>query len=46
MGISINVLVYMFGDNMSVVNGAYIHACNISKKHLGIFYQKRLVYGG
>ena len=38
MGFSINGPVYMFGDNMSVVDGASISNWKISKKHLGFFY--------
>ena len=38
IGVPINGLAYMFGDNMSVVNDASIPQCNIYKKHLGICY--------
>ena len=39
MGVPINGPAQFFGDNMIVFNSASIPECNISKKHLGIFYQ-------
>jgi len=38
LGVPILGPAYIFGDNKSVVNGASIPECKISKKHLGICY--------